>query len=61
MIKRTTFYISIAFMMFVLQVGTVGALECDNIGIGQALAQLLIFGAILYVSLHKGGVFNDNM
>ncbi len=61
MIKRTTFYISIAFMMFVLQIGTVGALECDNIGIKQALIQLLIFSAILYISLKKGGVFDDNM
>ena len=54
-------YRFIAFIAFMLEIGTVGALECDNIGIGQALAQLLIFGAILYVSLHKGGVFNDNM
>ena len=61
MIKRTTFYISIAFMMFVLEIGTVGALECDNISIKQALVQLLIFGAILYASLDKGGVFDDNM
>ena len=48
-------------MMFVLEIGTVGALECDNISIKQALVQLLIFGAILYASLDKGGVFDDNM
>ena len=50
-----------ALVMFFLELGTVGALECDNIGIKQALVQLLIFGAILYVSLKKGGVFDDNM
>lgn len=60
MIKRTTFYISIAFMMFVLQLGTVGALECDNIGIKQALIQLAIFGSLSFTSAKKGGLFNDN-
>ena len=54
-------YKYIGAVAFVLQLGTVGALECDNVGIKQALVQLLIFGAILYVSLKKGGVFDDNM
>lgn len=61
MIKRTTFYIYIAFTMFMLQLGTVGALECVNIGIKQALIQLLIFGTIGFASAKKGGLFNDNM
>ena len=54
-------YKIIAFIAFMLEIGTTGALQCDKIGIWQALVQLLIFGAILYVSLEKGGVFNDNM
>ena len=54
-------YKIIAFIAFMLEIGTVGALECDKIGIKQALIQLLIFSAILYISLKKGGVFDDNM
>ncbi len=54
-------YKIIAFVAFMLEVGTVGALECDKISIGQALVQLLIFSAILYISLKKGGIFDDNM
>lgn len=45
---------------FMLQLGTVGALECDNIGIKQALIQLLIFGMGAWVCALKGGLFNDN-
>jgi len=54
-------YRFIAFAMFFMELGTVGALEYDNIGIGQALVQLLIFGITGYITAKKGGVFNDNM
>lgn len=54
-------YRFIAFTTFMLQLGTAGALQCDNIGIRQALAQLLIFGIIGYISAKKGGLFDDNM
>jgi len=54
-------YRFIAFAMFFMELGTVGALECDKIGIGQALVQLLMFGITGYITAKKGGVFNDNM
>lgn len=47
--------------MMVLEVGTVGALECDSIGIKQALVQTVIFGMASYITAKKGGIFNDNM
>ena len=49
-----------AFLGFMFQLGTVGALECDNIGFKQALTQLLIFGMVTWVCASKGGLFSDN-
>ena len=41
----------LAILGFLFQLGTVGALENDVIGIGQSLIQLAIGGAVLFTGL----------
>lgn len=44
-----------------LLIGSVGAVEIDTIGIGQALGQMVggaILGLIGFVELRNGGVFD---
>ena len=61
MFYRKDFYRFWAMIFLLMEIGTVGALECDNIGIKQALIQLAIFCILGFVSALKGGLFNDNM
>lgn len=56
--KYPFFSASLTVIGFFLVLGTVGALECDNIGIGQAIIQALIGSGITYLGFHrleKGG------
>ncbi len=54
-----TFYGAIAFLMFFLMIGTVGAVECDNIPLFAGTIRSFVFLALWVLFTYLAGGFEE--